>query len=65
MGLRSGVAVALVQAGSCSSNLTPCLGTYICCRCGPKKKKKKVRRISGPKKVRRISGPKTMNGTGL
>ena len=39
--LRSGVAVAVVQAGSCSSsNLTPSLGTSICCGCSPKKKKK-------------------------
>ena len=27
------------QAGSCSSNLTPSLGTSICCRFSPKKKK--------------------------
>ena len=26
-------------AGSCSSDLTPRLGTSICCWCGPKKKK--------------------------
>ena len=26
---------------SCSSNSTPSLGTTICCRCGPKKQKKK------------------------
>ena len=39
--LRSGVAVAVVQAGSCSSNSTPSLGTSICCRCGPKKTKNK------------------------
>ena len=35
MRLRSGVAVAVVQASSCSSNLTPGLGTSIrrkCCR---------------------------------
>ena len=37
----SGVAVAMVQAGSYSSDLTPSLGTYICHRCGLKKKKKK------------------------
>ena len=39
MQLGSPVAVAVVQAGSCSSNLTPSLGTSICCRCGPKKQK--------------------------
>ena len=39
MRLRSCVAVAVVQAGSCSSNLTPSLGTSICLMCGPKKKK--------------------------
>ena len=35
------VAVAVVQACSCSSNLTPSLGTFLCHGCGPKKKKKK------------------------
>ena len=39
MWLGSGVAVAAAQASS--SNLTPSLGTSMCCRCGPKKKKKK------------------------
>ena len=41
MWLRSGVAVAVVKAGSCSSSLTPSLGTSICCRCGLKKKQPK------------------------
>ena len=35
------VAVAVAQAGSCSSDLTPSLETSICCGCGPKKQKKK------------------------
>ena len=35
----SGVAVAVVQAGSCSSDSTPSLGTSICLGCGPKKQK--------------------------
>ena len=39
MRLRSGVAVAVVQAGSCTSHSTPGLGPSI--RCGPKKKKKR------------------------
>ena len=39
------VAVAVVQARSCSSDLTPSLGTFIRNRRGPKKKKKKVRQI--------------------
>ena len=34
------VAVAMVQAGSCNSDSTPGLGTSMCCRCGPIKKKK-------------------------
>ena len=38
MRLRSGVAV--VQAGNCSSNWTPSLGTSMCRTCGPKKKNK-------------------------
>ena len=40
---RSHLAVAVVQASSCSSNLTPSLGTSICCRCSPKKARKKKR----------------------
>ena len=42
MRLRSCVTVAVVWAGSCSSDLTPSLGTSICHRCGPEKKKKKL-----------------------
>ena len=33
----SGIAVAVVQAGSCTSDLTPSLGIAICCEYGPKK----------------------------
>ena len=40
MWLRSGIAVAVVQAGSCGSDSAPVLGTYICCRYGPKKQNK-------------------------
>ena len=35
------VAVAVVQAGSCNSDLTPSRGTSIGCGCGPKKPKEK------------------------
>ena len=38
--LGSGVAVAVVQVSSCSSDSTPGLETSICHGCGPKKKKK-------------------------
>ena len=41
MGRGSGVAVVVVSAGSCGSNLTPSLGFFVCLGCGPKKKKKK------------------------
>ena len=41
MQLGSYIAVAVVQAGSCSSDSTPILGTSICPRCGPEKQKKK------------------------
>lgn len=41
MKLRSCVAVAVEEAGSCSSNMTPSLGTSICYRYGPKKQEKK------------------------
>ena len=39
MRLGSGIAVAVVQASSYSSDVTPCLGTSICQGCGPKKTK--------------------------
>ena len=42
MWLGSGVAVAVVPAGSCSSDWTPSLGTSICRRCDPKKKSSDV-----------------------
>ena len=35
--LRSGIAVAMVETSSCSSDWTPSLGTSICLICGPKK----------------------------
>ena len=38
--LRSGITVAVVQAGSYSSDSTPSLGTSICHGCGPKKERK-------------------------
>ena len=46
MWLRSGVALAVAQAGSCSSDLTPSLGISIYLRYGPKTKKKKKRCLS-------------------
>ena len=46
--LRSGIAVAVVQAGSCSFNSTPSLGTSICHRCGPKKMTKKKKKSESP-----------------
>ena len=39
--LGSCVAVSVVQVGKGSSDSTPGLGTSICCRCSPKKTKKK------------------------
>ena len=38
--LGSGVAVAVLWAGSCSSDSTPSLGTSVCHRGGPKKRKR-------------------------
>ena len=49
MQLGSGVAVAVVQAGNCSSDLTPSSETSICHRCSPKKRKKKKK--EGEKKI--------------
>ena len=37
MQLRSGIAMAVEQARSCSSDSTPSLGVSICCTCGPEK----------------------------
>ena len=51
MWLESGVAVAVVQAGSCSSDLTSSLGISICYGCGPKKKKKLSREAEWTDKV--------------
>ena len=45
MQLRSHIAVAVVKASSCNSNLTPSLGTSMCCRCSPKKTKKKKKKM--------------------
>ena len=35
------IALAMTQTGSCSSNSTPGLGAFICCRFSPKKQKTK------------------------
>ena len=54
--LRSAIAVAMAQAGCCSSDSTPSLGTSICHRCSPqkiKKKKKKEGRKDGRKEGRK------------
>ena len=48
MRLRSSVAVAVAQAGSCTSDSSPSLGTSICCRYSPKKQKQKK-----PKKTKK------------
>ena len=47
MCLGSGMAVAVAVAGSCSSFLTPSLGTSICLGCDPKKKKEKEKKKRG------------------
>ena len=44
MRLGFSMAVAVVQPSSYSSNLTPSLGTSICCGCSPKKTKRKKER---------------------
>ena len=40
--LRSGIAVAVVVAGSCSSDSTPCLRTSMYLKCRSEKKKKRM-----------------------
>ena len=46
MQLGSCIAVAVVYAGSHSYSLTPSLGTFICHRCGPKKTKQTLHKLS-------------------
>ena len=55
MRLRPCIAVAVVQAGSCSSDLTPSLGTSVCRGCGSKKQNKgrKEERKKGKKEGRK------------
>ena len=55
MWLGSGVAVAVAKAGSCSSDLTPSLGTSKCHWWGPKKKKKKKKERKKKRKESTIS----------
>ena len=43
MRLRSGTAVAVMEAGGHSLDSIPGLGTSICCGCGPKRQKKSSR----------------------
>ena len=45
MWLGSCIAAAVVYAGSCSSHVIPSLGTSICRGCGPKKPKKKKKKL--------------------
>ena len=45
MQLRSSMAVAVAQANSYSSNVTPTLATSMCHRYGPKKKKRRRSKI--------------------
>ena len=54
MHLRSGIAVAMAQAGSYRSDWTPGLGTSICHRCGPKKNKKEKKKISNNPVLRKV-----------
>ena len=57
MGLGSGVAAAVVQAGGCSSNSTPSLGTSLCQGCGPKKTGEKKKKKKGPGRGERKRKP--------
>ena len=61
MGLKSGIAVAAVLAGSYSSNPTPRLGTSICHRYGPKKQASKKERKKKKKKDRNSISKKSMH----
>ena len=70
--LRSGVAMAVVQAGSCSCNQTPSLGTSVCIKCSPKKKKKEKEKennpceeVEGLRRVRPMLGLKKTSHPGV
>ena len=47
--LGSHIVVAVAQASSCSSDLTPSLGTSICHRCSPKKANKNKNKQKKPR----------------
>ena len=55
MRLRSCIAVAVVQACSCSSNSTPSLGPSICCGGSAKKKKEKEHCDSLPYWIKKLT----------
>ena len=52
MQLGSLIAVAVVWAVGYSSYSTPNVGTFICCRCNPKKTKKKKKKRERDEKKR-------------
>ena len=54
-GLASSVAVAAAQAGGCSSDQTPSLGTSMCCWSGPRKKEKDEYIFKKNSKIKSIS----------
>ena len=55
MQFRSHVALAMTQAGNCSSNSAPSLGTSICHEYSPKKKKKKkIDKVNRRKEIIKI-----------
>ena len=60
MCLRSGIAVAVAVASSCSSNLTPSLGISKCHGSGPEKKKKRGRSF-----ICRLKNRGTMSASSL
>ena len=51
MQLTHCITMAMAQAGSCSSDSTPGLGSYICCRCGHKKRRKKEHSVTPYTKI--------------
>ena len=61
MQLRSGVTVAVAQVSSCSSNVTPSLGTSTCRKYSLKKQKKKKKKKK--KKKRKVLRAKKFNYT--
>ena len=53
--MRLGSSMAVTEASSCSSDLTPSLGPSVCCRSSPKKDKRQKKAVKGTKQHSAVS----------